>query len=53
MWAESLELLIQLQGQLIKCRKLAAEISDPATSRRLYQLADDIERLAREVDREP
>jgi hypothetical protein len=30
---------------------LAAEIGDPETARRLRELADEIERRAREVDR--
>jgi hypothetical protein len=47
-----MELLIELQDQVIKCRCLAIEIDDPETSRRLYELADQIERQAREVDRE-
>jgi hypothetical protein len=50
--AENLELLIAIQDQVIKCRRLAAEILDRETSRRLYELADEVERRAREVDRE-
>jgi hypothetical protein len=45
--AENLELLIGIQDQVIKCRRLAAEIGDPATSRRLNELANDIEARAR------
>jgi hypothetical protein len=48
---ENLELLIGIQDQVIKCRRLAAEIGDPETARRLHELADDIEQRAREVDR--
>jgi len=50
--AEILETLIGIQDQVIKCRRLAAEIGDSETSRRLHELADDIEQRAREVDRE-
>ena len=49
---ENIELLIQIQHQVIQCRRLANEISDPETSRRLHELADEIERRAREVDQE-
>ena len=52
MTAENLELLIGIQDEVIKCRRLAAEIFDRETSRRLYELADEVERRAREVDRE-
>jgi hypothetical protein len=47
--AENLELLIDIQDQIIKCRSLAAKIFDPETSRRLYELADEVERRAREA----
>lgn len=50
--AETLQTLIGIQDQVIKCRRLAAEIGDPETSRRLHELADDIEQRARETDRE-
>jgi hypothetical protein len=50
--AENLELLIGIQDQVIKCRRLAAEIGGPETSRRLHQLADEVEQRAREVDRQ-
>jgi hypothetical protein len=49
---ENIELLIQIQYQVIQCRRLAKKISDPETSRRLHELADEIERRAREVDQE-
>jgi hypothetical protein len=49
---ENIELLIRIQEQVIKCRRLAAEISDPETARRLNELADEIDKRAREVDRE-
>jgi hypothetical protein len=49
--AESLEVLIRIQGQIAQCRRLAAETSNPKTAKRLFRLADDIEWRAREVDR--
>jgi hypothetical protein len=48
--AENLELFIGIQDQVIKCRRLAAEIGHPEMSRLLHELADEIERRAREVD---
>ena len=48
--AENIALLISIQDQIIKCRQLAAEIFHPETARRLYELADEIESRAREVD---
>jgi hypothetical protein len=49
---ENIELLIGIQQQVIKCRRLAAEISDPETARRLREMADQIEQRARQVDQE-
>jgi hypothetical protein len=49
---ENIELLIGIQDQVIKCRRLADKIFDPETARRLGELADEIERRARKVDRE-
>jgi hypothetical protein len=49
---ENIELLIGIQDQVIKCRRLAAELSDPQTARFLRELADEVERRAREVDRD-
>jgi hypothetical protein len=49
--AENIELLAQIQGEVIRCRRLASEIGDPETSRRLYDLANQIEQRAREIDR--
>jgi hypothetical protein len=37
-WPETLQTLIGIQDQVLKCRRLAAEIFDPETSRRLYEL---------------
>jgi hypothetical protein len=50
--AEYIELLVMVQDQVIQARRLAAEISDPETSHRLYELADEIEKRAREVDQQ-
>jgi len=50
--AENLELLIGIQEQIIRCRRLAAQIFDPETSRRHYELADEVEWRARDVDTE-
>jgi hypothetical protein len=49
---EALQTLIGIQHEVLKCRRLATKISDPETSRRLYQIADEIEQRARKVDRE-
>ena len=50
--AENIELLIQIQEQIIQCRRLAASIYDPKTARLLYEMADEIEQRAREADRD-
>jgi hypothetical protein len=47
---DDLELLIRVQEQVIRCRKLAAAIPDPETSQMLRTLADAIEQRAREID---
>jgi hypothetical protein len=49
--AETLETLIGIQGQVIQCRQFAAEVRDSESARILYQLADDLEHHAWEVDR--
>jgi hypothetical protein len=49
---EDLRTLIAIQGWVLKCRRLAAEISDPETASVLAQLADKIEQRAREADTE-
>jgi hypothetical protein len=46
-----IERLILVQDQVIKFRRLAAEIEDRITSLRLYRLADEVEQRAREADR--
>jgi hypothetical protein len=50
--AETPETLIGIQDQVIKCRRLAAEVSDSETARRLRDLADALEQRARDVDAE-
>jgi hypothetical protein len=47
---ENIELLIKIQDQIIKARRLATEIGDAGMSRFLCDLADEIERRAREID---
>jgi hypothetical protein len=49
---ENIELLIAIQDQVIRARRLAAEIFDSETARRLHELADEVERRAKEVDRQ-
>jgi hypothetical protein len=45
-----LKYLIRMQGQVAQARRLATEVPDPETRRRLSELADEIERQAREFD---
>jgi hypothetical protein len=47
---DKLQTLIRIQKQVIQCRRLAAEISDPETSQRLRYLADEVKRRARKID---
>jgi rubrerythrin len=47
---ENLESLIRIQKQIIQCRKLADEISDPEISQMLRTLADEVEGRARNID---
>ena len=46
-----IERLILVQDQVIKLRRLAAEIFDRKITLRLYALADEIEQRTREADR--
>jgi hypothetical protein len=46
-----LDHLIGVQGQIIKCRRLADETPDRGMALRFYQLADKLEQRVREVDR--
>jgi hypothetical protein len=45
-----LDHLIGIQGQIIRCRRLADETSDRAMALRFYQLADHLVQHVREVD---
>jgi hypothetical protein len=51
--AENIELLIQIQDQIIKCRRLAASIGRAENSPSPLRSAEEFEQRAREVDREP
>ena len=46
-----IERLTLIQGQVVKLRRLAAEIFDREISAILYTLADQIEQRTREADR--
>jgi hypothetical protein len=50
--AYRLEVLIEIQAKIKHCRLLADQISDPEAAERVRQLADDVERRARELDLE-
>jgi hypothetical protein len=52
MEADDLKAIIGVQLRVIICRNLAASTFDREVSRRLCALANEVERLAREVDRE-
>jgi hypothetical protein len=48
---ENIERLAQIQEQIIKCRRLAAEMQqDSKLALLLYRLADEVEAEAREAD---
>jgi hypothetical protein len=46
-----LDHLIEVQAQIIRCRRLADKTPDRAMALRFYQLADNLEQRVREVDR--
>jgi hypothetical protein len=48
-WLQNIRMLADLQDQIITCRRFASETSNPEQSRRLYQIANDIEQRAREL----
>jgi hypothetical protein len=48
---ENIELPIGIQEQAIKCRRLAAELSDPETARRLRELAAEYIVQASDIER--
>ena len=47
---ENLELLAKIQGQIIDCRRAAAEAPKTALALFLYRMADEVEAEAREAD---
>jgi hypothetical protein len=47
---ENTERLAQIQEQIIKCRRLAAEMPHSELALLLYRLADEVEADAREAD---
>jgi hypothetical protein len=48
---DTVELLTKIQEQIIKCRRLAAEMQqDSKLALLLYRLADEVEAEAREAD---
>jgi hypothetical protein len=49
--SDDIERLTLVQGQVIRLRRLAAEIFDREISAILYALADRIEQRTREADR--
>jgi len=49
---DELKILIGIQLRVIVCRNLADATSDREVARRLYAFADEIERKARDADRE-
>ena len=46
----NLELLIQIQEQIIECRRAASETPDSKLALFLYRSADEVEAEAREAD---
>lgn len=50
--AERLEVLIESQAEIEQCRRLAAEISDPETAKRLLKLEAAVARSAPRVTAE-
>jgi hypothetical protein len=47
----SLKLLINVQGDIKRCREAASRISDRNVAEKLYRAAVDMERQVRELDR--
>jgi hypothetical protein len=50
--AHRLKVLVEIQGKIQHCRRLADRIPDPEDAERLHQLMDVFEHLARELDLE-
>ena len=48
---DSLNFLIRVQREIKRCRELADQSSDRRAATVLYQIADEMERQVREMDR--
>jgi hypothetical protein len=48
---DALNFLIRVQGEIKRCRELAAQSSDPMFVTVLSQITDEMERKLREMDR--
>ena len=48
----NLQTLVAIQEHVLRWRRLAAEVTNPQTARRLRDLADEMEVRARELDRQ-
>jgi hypothetical protein len=47
----NIQTVVAIQEHVLRWRRLAAEVTDPQTARRLRDLADEMEVRARELDR--
>ncbi len=47
----NIQTLVAIQEHVLRWRRLAAEVTNPQTARRLRDLADEMELRARELDR--
>ena len=45
-----LEVLIKIQGKIQHCRRLADRLADPEDAKRLRELTEVFEHMARELD---
>jgi hypothetical protein len=48
---DTLDFLIRVQGDIKRCRELAARASDTKFALKLYRIADEMEQRVRELDR--
>jgi len=48
----NIQTLVAIQEHVLRWRRLAAEVTNPQTARRLRELADEMEVRARELDRQ-
>jgi hypothetical protein len=48
----NIQTLVAIQEHVLRWRRLAAEVTNPQTARRLRDLADEMEVRARELDRQ-